>query len=76
MFLLKKVPSYYLYTENTIIIVQFQDRKTMDIVEEDLEYLFWDKEGTSLVKNKSGVAKRDTGDLYYPWSDNKLYKCT
>lgn len=43
--------SDYEYKENTIITVQFQDRKTMDIVEEDLEYLFWDKEGTSLVKN-------------------------
>lgn len=48
----------------------------MDIVEENLEYFFWDKEGILFVKNVSGVVKIDTGDLYYRWFDNKLYKCT
>lgn len=48
----------------------------MDIVEDDLEYLSWDKEGLSLVKKVSDVTKPDAGDLYYRWSDNKVYKCT
>lgn len=63
LFLLKKVPSNYLFIQKT--------------PSSQCGVSLLGQGGTLTCKKKiSDVTKPDAGDLYYRWSDNKLYKCT
>lgn len=54
---------------------RYGSKKEMDLVKDDLEFLYLDKEGAKNVENVDDVTRLYTGEFYCLWSDSKLYKC-
>jgi len=62
-----KIATFFLsfYAENTIVTVRFPD---MDLVKDDLEFLYSCKEGAKNVENIDDITRPDTEEFYLLWS--------
>lgn len=67
-------PSYI--SENSSITLRFtKDNTTMEIVEDDLRFLFYDKEKKRQVQKMGDLLSSEAGTFHFRWTNKKMYEC-